>query len=245
MPKRWRVSIFTVLLWLIGIMLSESVRAQEPTLLTDVLQQKPILTCSGPTHAFVGTDPVEMNFYGIRATLNTQNPALCGASHSDSSVWVMISSSPEIGGYAQVGYGKRTGQASPVYFLEFKKNYQTQRVRTEYYHVSGVHTYQVQYLPTQGRLCMYYDGVLLRCADFDPIVAWGSGWRPLWDAETHDLGDDVPGTALAPVYFSNLRIQKTRGGSYVSPSGLTISSDSSRYRVAWDTSDIKFHIWTQ
>ncbi|MEW5829856.1 MAG: hypothetical protein AB1846_13270, partial [Chloroflexota bacterium] len=43
----------------------------------------------------------------------------------------------------------------------------------------------------------------------------------------------------------NMKIIASHGGPWVTPSGLTGSSTSSRYGFAWNSQDSKFNIWTK
>jgi hypothetical protein len=73
--------------------------------------------------------------------------------------------------------------------------------------------------------------------------AQGAQWDEEWDGETHDLGDDMPGTVATPEFFSNLQHLPCNGCAWVAPTGLFIKSDSDRYGFQWDN-NIQFHIWT-
>jgi len=202
------------------------------------------IACQGFAYNFTGTDPKSMTHYGIKADVNTKTPALCGGSHSDSSVWVMMAGGGS-GQYAQVGYGRHQGQSSVYYFAQYKKNASTAAVHKETTVASGTHNYNVIYNFSNGHLYMYVDTTKILESNFDPAVSWTPGWQPQWEGETHDPGDDIPGSSSSPVYFSNMKIIATRGGPWVTPSGLTGSSTHSRYGFAWDTQNTKFHIWTK
>ena len=84
-------------------------------------------------------------------------------------------------------------------------------------------------------------------SSFDPTIAWGPAatWEPEYEGETHDNGDDMPGTASSPTYFQNMAIKTSvNTETWAAPTGLTVSSDSSRYDTAWDTNS-QMHIWTK
>ena len=55
----------------------------------------------------------------------------------------------------------------------------------------------------------------------------------------------MPGTASSPTYFQNMAIKTSvNTETWAAPTGLTVSSDSSRYDTAWDTNS-QMHIWTK
>jgi hypothetical protein len=67
-------------------------------------------------------------------------------------------------------------------------------------------------------------------------VAWEK------EAETVDAGDDVPGTPGNPTTFSSLAVLTEKLG-WITPTNLSVRSQSSRYGVAQDSSS-QFHVWT-
>ncbi|MFZ5920830.1 MAG: hypothetical protein ACOYY3_07245 [Chloroflexota bacterium] len=200
--------------------------------------------CQGFAYNFTGTDPIPMTHWGIKAGINTKVPALCGASYSDSSVWVMMAGGGNCE-YAQSGYGRHQGQSTVYFFAQYSKNCSTPVTHKETSVASGTHTYRAAYNFSTGKISMYVDTTLLLTTNFDAGINWTPGWVPQWEGETHDPGDDVPGSQTSRVYFSNMKIIASHGGPWVTPSGLTGSSTSSRYGFAWNSQDSKFNIWTK
>ncbi len=201
-------------------------------------------SCSGATHLFDGTDPQSITHYGSKADINTRVPALCGASWSDSSIWAMMASGPGGCGYAQAGYIRHTGESTSSYFAEYLKDCSSSAGYKQTSAASGTHTYSNVYNFSTGHISMNMDSTTLLTTNFDPAVSWSPGWMPEWEGEVHDNGDDMAGSSSSPAYFSNIQIIPCRSCGWTTPSGLTISSDSSRYGYAWN-SNTQFHIWTK
>lgn len=198
--------------------------------------------CQGYAVNFDGTDPKTMTTYGVRANIDVKLPALCGASYSSSSSWAMIA-----GGaarqYAQSGFVRWQGRSNVVTFAEYKKNSATPAVHKETTTPTGSPRYSTTYNFSTGRMTMFInDTTALLTTDFDPAVSWTPGWGPQWEGETHDPGDDVPGTGQSPEYFQFIQIIPSRGGAWTTPSGLTISSTNPRYSYAWNSAST-FRIW--
>jgi hypothetical protein len=201
--------------------------------------------CQGYKVDFDGAwNPSESND-GAGATINTMTPALCtqNASWADSSIWAMTAGQGA-GQYAQSGYDRYEGQSTVYFFAEYDKNSSTPPVNKEFGTASGTHTYDELYNFTGGFIQMEKDNTTLLQTNFDPIVEWSSPWSPQFFGETHDPGDDIAGTSSSPVYFSNLCIVTSRSGGCSTTPSLSTDSDLSRYHVAWDNQNQKFHVWT-
>lgn len=97
---------------------------------------------------------------------------------------------------------------------------------------------------TVGRMRMLRDGVTLETTNFDPMLGWTPNWHVEWQAEVHDYGDDMVGTAASPARFTNLKWQLTVGGPWATPTGLWGQSNNSHYAFEWETAD-KFRVWTR
>ncbi len=208
--------------------------------------------CQDYSPNWSGTDRKVMPVWSAKASINMVIPALCGGPYSRSSVWTMIAGGDDIADYAQIGYIRDSVYGSnPVYFAEFSTHLE------QYPHfvvgdvASGTHTYMVQYSFSTGKMYMYVgndDGsyTALGVTSFAVDTAWLPNWSPEWNGEAHSLADDIPGTSMDPVYFSDLRIIDNRDGPWVVPSGLTGGSTyPDRYGFMWDDQDNTFHIWTK
>jgi hypothetical protein len=202
--------------------------------------------CRGFGRNFSGIDGIPMTHWGVKARINTMLPALCSGANnpnSSSSVWVMMTGGDTCQ-YAQSGYIRRKGVSTVFYFAEYSQDCLSFTYK-ETDVASSTHTYQVKYNFSTGKIHMYVDTTLLLTTNFDAGVNWTPGWNPEWEGETHDPGDDVSGTPSNPVYFSIMGIITSRGGPWVTPSGLTGSSTSTRYGFAWNITNSKFRIWTK
>jgi hypothetical protein len=211
-------------------------------------------SCSAQGDWFVGINPnTSLNAYYVSANITTNTPSICGGSSTDSSsAWALIANSDETipsgGGFAQSGYILREGHPFGM-FAEYLENVSSTLQRLIIAAPpSGAPLYDTIYDFNAGQLDMYADNNTYEIleTDFDPAVSWSSPWIPQWDGEVHSLSDNIPGTSSSPTYFSNLTIKTCRGCSGTAPTGETLmNQDSSRYGVAWDTTNSKFHIWTK
>ncbi|MHB8378744.1 MAG: hypothetical protein ACYDB2_02355 [Acidimicrobiales bacterium] len=208
-------------------------------------------TCgpSGHWNAGLGRTP-QTNYY-VQANITTNIPGLCGATYSSSAAWTMIANSdltiPSGFGYAQSGYLRTYGN-STVMFSEYLQCATCGfHRRTGAAPPSGSPLYDEVYNFSLGAIQMYVDNntYLLDTTNFDPAFSWTAPWVPQWSGETHAQGDDMPGSASAPTYFSNLLIKRCRSCSLTTPTGMTLNVTSTRYGVAWDSVNSKFHIWTK
>lgn len=200
--------------------------------------------CTGYQVLFDGTYP-KSTAYGVRANINTKIPALCGASHSASAIWDMVAGGNTDCEWAQAGYHRIYGDSNVVYFAQYRRDCSVQPVTRRWTVASGTHNYRTWYSRSEGRMYMQVDTTTILTTNFDPALYWHSGWNAQWEGEVHDGGDDIAGTPSSPVYFSNLKWQTTPGGSWVTPTGLSIGSDSPRYGRQWDIQNSKFHVWTK
>ena len=209
-------------------------------------------SCSAQGGWFVGINPnMSLNTYYVQANITTNTPTVCGVSSTDSSsAWAMISNSnftiPNGYGYAQSGYIVLEGHPFGM-FAEYLKNISSTFDRLIIAAPpSGAPLYDTVYNFNTAQLDMYGNSLEILETNFDPVLSWSSPWIPEWDGEVHSLSDNIPGTSSSPTYFSNLLIKSCRGCSTTAPSGETLENDAStKYGVAWDTTNSKFHIWTK
>lgn len=204
------------------------------------------LACSQAGYYFVGTDPVAVQHYGVRANITVRNPSLCtGGGTSDTSAWVMIGAGFREG-YAQAGYGKAPGNSQPINFAEYRRGAAHSFVRVLSNPAAGAPLYQVVYVKSSGRIQMFSDSILIRTTDFDVGLAWGpmSTWVPQYEGETHNYGDDMPGTVTQPAYFQNMALKTDVNNNIWGVPNLTVSSTSARY-VAVKDSNSQIRIWTK
>ncbi len=204
-------------------------------------------TCGLYGSVFDGTNVTGITHYGVTANITAQKGALCGGSGSTSTAWTMIASNA-YGGYAQSGYGHDPGSSSVYQFAEYLKNSSANFVYKQGAIVTpGTKTnYKQLYNFNSGLISMWIGNNDLLDTNFDPAIAWsGSTWFAEWEGETHYNGDDMPGTSGTPVHFTNMQVMNCRSCSWITPSGLTLSSDSTRYGIAWVNSQSSFNIWTK
>lgn len=184
--------------------------------------------------------------------MSTVNPpALCGAPHSASSAWVMLENSDNNEcAYAQVGYLRLQGMNNLKVFAEYSKDCDDFVNKIAFDAAPGNHKYQVHYnrkpIPANRKIHMWMDNVRVAKTNFDPEVVWGNQpWGGQWEAETHDEGDDVPGTLNIPLFFSNMEVRPCKGCAWIQPAGLKVSSSSARYAAQWNIQNQMFRVWTK
>ncbi|HEV7886508.1 MAG TPA: hypothetical protein VGO92_03050 [Acidimicrobiales bacterium] len=167
--------------------------------------------------------------------------------------WVMVNSPASQYRYAQVGYLRSGNGSNAAIFTEYNDGTKTDfntvpqtSWRLDFYTpdpVDGsVHALAVGLNSGGNRLNMTFDGQVLMTTPFDPRVAWPGTWNGQVFAETHDLGDDVPGGKYTPTTFRNIRYWSTYGwGNQVA---IVPRSSSADYRNAWAGID-GMDVWTE
>lgn len=181
--------------------------------------------CSGPRLNFVGAvraplagDPGE-NVRGAYSVTRDRFAEVCASLNlldGDSSLWTMVASGGSLQGYAQAGYGVDWRGGNPVAFTEYNDGACTDLtpancvsphwVRKTYSGIwtvaGGTHRYTVKqiYSASAGHyvMQMFIDGQLKDQTTWNPEDVWQTPWEAQWAAETHDLGDDIPGSEASP-----------------------------------------------
>lgn len=99
---------------------------------------------------------------------------------------------------------------------------------------------------------MWIDNVRIASTNFDPALprpnGWGAQpWGRQYLAETHDIGDDIPGTAPGtpdgPAVFSTMQYQSCNGCAWLAPAGLTYRHDHGRYHSSRPNNST-LRVWT-
>jgi hypothetical protein len=210
------------------------------------------IACQGSGAFFAGTQPINQQLYGVRANITVRNPYLCTTPNSPwsaSFAWVMIANNARTG-YAQAGYVKMYGNSQSYTFSEYDQdlNNPPSFTRKVFSAASGSPLYKVLYSKATGKLSMYSDSTYLDVTNFDPTIAWGpaSTWNPQYEGETHDNGDDIPGTMGSQVYFQNMSIKTSVNyDTWSAPVSSVMTIDPLyRYSVVQDNSS-QIRIWTK
>lgn len=209
-----------------------------------VLVMRAAVNCSGSTLLFDGTDPPGQHNYGVKATIEKRTPALCGANWSDSSLWVMTTGGCDEE-YIQSGYGRHSGEADVYPFAQYDIGVGQAFVHKQLANPvpAGSKVYYVKYNFSSGAFSAWYDGQWLLSVNVD--TNWCTGRGSQYEAEVHDNGDDVPGTAANKASVDNMLVITSRSGVWVAPQGLTASSESARYDVDWAVNQTHMRVWTK
>lgn len=173
---------------------------------------------------------------GAALTCETQNPYI--TSNGSSSAWAMTCNPPDQN-YAQVGWAKDPGFTAPKYFWEYN-SVVTSKFGQEYLATaqSGSHN---DFMVGSDSTTMYFkiNGDVKKTLPLSDL-----GWTP--DAvelfgETHDTGDQCPGSVSNPVTMGNAQY-KTTSGSWVS-AGVTEDHDLPTMDNNISTGDTTWEIW--
>lgn len=182
-------------------------------------------TCGAPGnfHAFA-QNPAQASLYGVRGTIETNMPALCGSAPTSPS-----SSSAGLHYLAQY---RRPNDSTPTF-------------------VGGdpgtsSHQYTVNLRASDDRIHMTRDGLNLLTVDYDVSGKWQNEWRGQWAGETWHLATDVPGTAADPTTINYIQRYESNGDiNFVT--SLTTNSSSSRYGRSTGAANVggrRFSFWT-
>jgi hypothetical protein len=109
--------------------------------------------------------------------------------------------------YAQIGFGRKWDDSTAYYFTEYKQNSSTPAVRQILGTATGAntHAYIVSYNTSTGHIDLYFDGTVESSTNFNPIGNWTQPFEPFWSGETHDNGDDMPGTSSNPTKITAMQ----------------------------------------
>jgi hypothetical protein len=199
---------------------------------------------------FVGTKSDHRHHYAVRAKIRDRPINLCAPNDGDSgsSIWVMLVGEEGFE-YAQIGYYKVPGMASPKAFIQYDDG----SGGADFTHVdlagiwaSGAqHTYVIDYSQISGRLHFSVDGLNKGQTSFSPDTAWHTPWHGQFYAETLDSGDDVPGTASARADWSLVAFQALEPGAWGWIEGEGLTSPYAFYKATWSHYPDAFQTYTQ
>lgn len=226
-------------------------------------------SCSNGGNWFAGYDTNYSNSrWGSRATIEYNNPDLCGndtSGPSASTAWVMISGpSQQVGqdDYAQSGYGQfadGSTQSSPGFhtFVQWTSAcFHTHSCGSNLSRhtmfepaPTGASVYRVSYRGGPGddqHFHMYRDGGYIDETNYNPVTVWTGTWRNSFEGEALHAATDVVGTADDPTRFTGVSNQNGANPTWttISNSSLDPSTPSTtRYhKEKYAPSD--FRIWT-
>jgi hypothetical protein len=154
--------------------------------------------------------------------------------------------------YAQIGYLRYTN-GSAITFTEFSSgnggNDPDWRQRTYggIFSNGTTHSYSVAYNFSTDRISMVVDQSQKDQTPWGAPQEWGGGMRGTFAGETHDPGDDIPGTSDHKVRFQNLRAKTCHGCALADPDVATVNlaPTSASYKFEWVTNPTYFRIWTE
>jgi|GEM_PF-4069300 len=187
-----------------------------------VLPRAEAASCGSRDSYHIGKDHNVSNI-GSMGKITYKEPTLCGAVHSDSSVWVMSSGGDN---YIQAGYGKDSDDAHAFMFTEWsastgiyfvaKVDYTQYPGSANYYKVGLDTTSNIWYMAwsSDGSIWTNYDSVQDSSLFEGTVPAWTK-----YHGEIKDSGDAIPGSSASPVVFSNLQY-KTTAGAWTTESSL-------------------------
>jgi hypothetical protein len=191
------------------------------------------------SYNFAGIDRKPKPIWGVRVEeLNVKDSPLCfGSANTNYSVWVMIAAHSSLGGdgYAQIGYLRGRVDDNPKYFAEYDRCGSACAFKQQPgAAASGVHDFRVNYSFLDDNLKMFRDTIPFLGTPWSPRGEW-SDWAPLWEGETHNVGDDMPGLSGSKVTFKYMEVWPCASCTWVGPdTDHTASSGFVRYSATYD-----------
>lgn len=217
-------------------------------------------SCGTSSIYFDGPYSTQLGVWGERAWLTTRQAPFCTGSGYPSNLitaFSMMQANPaKFNGYAQSGYMEIQGTYSSMqYFAEYKKDNTTPFVRVIGPTGTGLgstpttgsnHEYSAGYDGSFNDIRIYVDNSEILDSNFNPYGYWPGPWGPQWTGETHDTGDNVPGTSTAHASFTYMGVQtQCWGCAFSTPSGLSLFNNNANcYAGAYGSTDESaFDIW--
>lgn len=206
----------------------------------------------GVQYGFAGaSSSFTSSIFGARASIEYNNPDLCGSDANDhgfSTIWSMVTALPvDSAGkqsYAQAGYYQagaaaggyntgiwRWGRYTPKCFAHGNCAPGDVGFRNLYSgHPDGTKEfYSVYRLASTGHVVMYAGSDYLGETTYDPTGDWQPAWQAQLFGETHDHGDDVPGTDSDRTTMDYLQYYNSSGGINFLSSVTGATTSGTRY----------------
>lgn len=199
---------------------------------------------------FAGAESPVGPIIGASAGIEYQYPYLCTetpGSTSGVSVWAMIYGGfGDTDGYAQAGYLRSPG-GYQHFFSQYNRCYPACGGGGTVISPSSPtqpHNYKVLYDSNVHRIRMYWNANLLDTTSWDPYAVWSGANQAQYFGETHDRGDDVPGTSANVLQFTNASVQDAFTGTNVAPAALNHNVTPGTRYYSWVWSNMALDIWT-
>lgn len=182
--------------------------------------------------------------FGIRADIETNDPALCsssGGSPSLSTAWAMLTPNQAYH-WAQAGYIRvgtdNTGYPGAVgfhYVAQYTKACQPNCSGNGYTTVvtgspgTATHTYASYLRASDDRIHMTVDGTNLLTVGYDVTGVWVNSWAGQFGGETYHAQSDIPGTTGDRTRFNYIQKYGSGGAiNFISTLNM-VGSPPSRY----------------
>ena len=212
-------------------------------------------TCSflnNANHKFDGTDPLAVQDRGAEATLDTQQTNLCTTTDGQAftTTWALVTGNGANDGWAQSGiYLDRNQASGSLHYFASTCEYSNSTTGCSNVWIasplpSSNHTYQEVYNSSSHHIDMKYDSTVIQSTSFDPTSAWTDPWFIEFNAESNDTGNDVTGTSTSKELIGGMKYLPCTTCSWTTPTGMTLSSNYSRYTYQWLTTNSDLYIWT-
>ena len=189
---------------------------------------------------------------GVKGSIVDRDGGLCATSNdgtSASTAWVMLAGGTGPYQYAQVGFAKLSGFATPLLFTEFNDGSNVAPGwRRDFYtgwSNGSTKNYEVSYDSVGTVVNMYANNQLLATTPWCASCLWTPGWTAQFYGETVDAGDDMPGTLTSKTSFTNLAARYCQACAYGAPVVAVSGSDLTPYKFQWVANPTSFNIWTQ
>lgn len=261
--RSWVVAVVVATTGLVLAMPAESMRAprSRPVAPASTLA---LATCGAFGNYFVlaQKETYETSVYGVEASIQRKDVALCGASSGSpdwESNWTMLIPRSPGDQYAQAGWIK-IGSDSPYsisgyhVFSEFSRACYpscsgSDVVFTYGPDPAGTKNYQVYLRASDDRIVMRAGSTTLDVLNRDVTGEWSADWSGQWAAEPHYRGSDVPGVATDKMRIYDIRKFDAAGNSsHILNFSAPYAVDSARHDIAIDNADgggKRIRIWTK
>jgi hypothetical protein len=158
---------------------------------------------------------------GASATITYNASDLCTTDadgHGLSAIWDMLDGAftNRANGYAQVGYWKTALATTETFFSQYIDCFNCGHTPVTRIGASAgtqTHNYKTLYDSTNQQEVMYVDSIVMDRTNFNPVQLWNGPFDEQYLAETHDRGDDMPGTAGAHAQITNASRQSLTNGN--------------------------------
>jgi hypothetical protein len=168
------------------------------------------------------------------------------------STWAMLAAQNPTEGISQIGYIQRNSGTYLRYFWEWTNPPGVGGSNTSYFGTpvyDTTVTFFVREETTAGTIDVMYDGNIPPCnlddvcsqTSYDPLEAWTGNPQNQFYAESHQPGDDIPGTSGNRTNFTIVQERNTSGWHV---QGFNDAENERCYYILNQQTDSTFQVYT-